>query len=501
MFAMTSSKNLNVTLIFLLVFFIALLNADLSITTLDPMAELKNFFGGIVEIDISKAPTYFEAILNTIAIAIVAIFVSAILGFFFALYFKYTLVRVSLAFTRAIHELFWALLFLQIFGLNTMTALLAIILPYSATLGKVYAEILEEHNIFPKELEPNKASKVSTFLYTKLPDAMPHLLSYTLYRFECALKSTAILGFVGLTTLGYYLQGSFMQGYYGEVWLILIIFYLIIATIKYWFTKYSAPILLIASFLYLDDFSGFNINNLIRFVTQDIIPSPIRKEQGLLQTYSWFENIVVNELVPGIFNTIVLTQTALIITAVLALIFFPLISKKFVSPTFGFLGNTLLVILRSTPEYILAYLFLQFFGPSMLPAVVALSLHNGAIIGYIMGGQSNELKLRADTTNKKVELYFFEVIPRIYGSFLAFLFYRWEVIMRESAILGILGISTLGFFIDSAIADIRLDKVVILLFFTALLNILVDYISRRVRNYLRLNTSLKSECSCLTLEK
>ena len=65
--------------------------------------------------------------------------------------------------------------------------------------------------------------------------------------------------------------------------------------------------------------------------------------------------------------------------------------------------------------------------------------------------------------------------------------------MRESAILGILGIHTLGFFIDSAIADIRLDKVVILLFFTALLNILVDYISRRVRSYLRISTSINCE--------
>ena len=129
-------------------------------------------------------------------------------------------------------------------------------------------------------------------------------------------------------------------------------------------------------------------------------------------------------------------------------------------------------------------------------AVLALALHNGAIIGFIMGQQTNELKLRIDTTKKSVELFGFEVLPRIYGSFLAFLFYRWEVIMRESAILGILGIHTLGFFIDSAIADIRLDKVVILLFFTALLNILVDYISRRVRKYLRLSKGITNSCKC-----
>jgi hypothetical protein len=44
--------------------------------------------------------------------------------------------------------------------------------------------------------------------------------------------------------------------------------------------------------------------------------------------------------------------------------------------------------------------------------------------------------------------YLYEVLPHIYGQFLAFLFYRWEIMMRESATLGILGIYTLGFFID-----------------------------------------------------
>ena len=198
---------------------------------------------------------------------------------------------------------------------------------------------------------------------------------------------------------------------------------------------------------------------------------------------------------PGIFNTIVLTQVSLMVTGVLALLLFPLISNHFVNKPSKFLGNITLVILRSTPEYILAYLFLQIWGPSMFPAVIALALHNGAIIGFIIGEQTNQLNLRVDSTSRKIERYSYEIIPRIYGSFLAFLFYRWEVIMRESAILGILGIATLGFYIDSAIADIRLDKVVILLFFTALLNILVDAISRKVRAYLRINTTIKNSCA------
>jgi phosphonate transport system permease protein len=126
----------------------------------------------------------------------------------------------------------------------------------------------------------------------------------------------------------------------------------------------------------------------------------------------------------------------------------------------------------------------------MLPAIIALSLHNGAIIAHLLGRYSNELNLRADAS-KGFNLYGFEVLPRLYGQFLAFLFYRWEVIMRETAILGILGIATLGFFVDSALADIRLDRVILLIVITAMLNIGVDSLSRLIRSRLRLSNQVE----------
>lgn len=123
-------------------------------------------------------------------------------------------------------------------------------------------------------------------------------------------------------------------------------------------------------------------------------------------------------------------------------------------------------------------------------AVVALALHNGAIIGHLIGRQSNLIVLRPDAP-RGLDRYGFEILPRVYGQFLAFLFYRWEVIMRETAILGILGIQTLGFYVDSAIADIRTDRMIFLIGVTALLNIGVDAFSRNLRARLRLTTHAK----------
>ena len=85
--------------------------------------------------------------------------------------------------------------------------------------------------------------------------------------------------------------------------------------------------------------------------------------------------------------------------------------------------------------------------------------------------------------------YSYEVLPRVYSQFLAYLFYRWEIILRETAILGILGISTLGFYIDSAIQDIRLDIAMMLITITALLNVCVDSLSRAIRSRYKLSMS------------
>ena len=59
--------------------------------------------------------------------------------------------------------------------------------------------------------------------------------------------------------------------------------------------------------------------------------------------------------------------------------------------------------------------------------------------------------------------------------------------MRESAILGILGITTLGFFIDSAIAEDKMDQFVLLLLVTAFLNMGIDSLSQRLRKGLHIS--------------
>lgn len=77
-------------------------------------------------------------------------------------------------------------------------------------------------------------------------------------------------------------------------------------------------------------------------------------------------------------------------------------------------------------------------------------------------------------------------MPRLYGQVLAYLLYHWEIILRESASLDMLGTATLGFLLDSAILDLGLVVAVVLIVATALIQKAVDALSRVLRRVLRI---------------
>ena len=223
-----------------------------------------------------------------------------------------------------------------------------------------------------------------------------------------------------------------------------------------------------------------------RFVGHDIVPRPLRDGgAGWDALGDWFLNILQRQVLPGVVDTLVLSQVALVAMAALALVLFPLITRR--AGRLGRpAGRVLLVVVRSTPEYMLAYVLLQVLGPSMLPAIIALALHNGGIVGYLMGGHADELAYRVDAP-RGLNLYFYETVPRLYGQFLAYVLYRWEIIIRESAIFGILGVPKLGYYVDAAISELRLDVALVLIIATGALSVAIDVLSRAVRRRLRID--------------
>jgi ABC-type phosphate/phosphonate transport system permease subunit len=147
----------------------------------------------------------------------------------------HVVIRVVIAAMRSVHELLWAVLLLAALGLNSFSAVLAIAIPYGGTLAKVFSEMLDEcPRSSARALRLAGASGIQVFLFGLLPHALPDMAAYAFYRFECAVRSSAVLGFFGFSTLGYYLRISFDNQHYREVWSYLWALVFLIVLLELW---------------------------------------------------------------------------------------------------------------------------------------------------------------------------------------------------------------------------------------------------------------------------
>ncbi|ACB33988.1 binding-protein-dependent transport systems inner membrane component [Leptothrix cholodnii SP-6] len=131
---------------------------------------------------------------------------------------------------RSVPELVWALVFVRVVGLGPTAGVLAIALTYGGMLGKVYGEILESGEAQPTEaLLRNGSGRLQAFFYGLLPQNAAELTSYTVYRWECAIRSSVVLGFVGAGGLGQQLDSSMKMFAGGEIATMLLVFIALVA--------------------------------------------------------------------------------------------------------------------------------------------------------------------------------------------------------------------------------------------------------------------------------
>ncbi len=119
--------------------------------------------------------------------------------------------RLLLNALRSIPELVWAALLLITAGLGPFAGTLALALHTTGVLGRLFAEAMENAPPGPGfALRVQGVGTLRVFVYATLPQVLPQLLSYTLYRWENNVRAAAVLGVVGAGGLGQLL--SFHMG-------------------------------------------------------------------------------------------------------------------------------------------------------------------------------------------------------------------------------------------------------------------------------------------------
>ncbi len=138
---------------------------------------------------------------------------------------------------RSVPELVWAALLLISAGLGPFAGTLALAVHTTGVLGRLFAEAVENAPPAPAfALRVQGVPEGRVFLYATLPQIVPQLLSYTLYRWENNIRAAAVLGVVGAGGLGQMLafhMGLFQMGETSSILLAMILLVVLVDLASY----------------------------------------------------------------------------------------------------------------------------------------------------------------------------------------------------------------------------------------------------------------------------
>jgi phosphonate transport system permease protein len=145
--------------------------------------------------------------------------------------------RLLLNALRSTPELVWAALLLIAAGLGPFAGTLALGLHTSGVLGRLFAESIENAAPGPAfALRVRGVSSMRVFWYATLPQVLPQLLSYSLYRWENNIRAAAVLGVVGAGGLGQMLafhMGLFQMAETSTVLLAMLVLVALVDALSY----------------------------------------------------------------------------------------------------------------------------------------------------------------------------------------------------------------------------------------------------------------------------
>ncbi|GAA4895089.1 PhnE/PtxC family ABC transporter permease [Actinomycetospora straminea] len=418
----------------------------------------------------------------------------------------WAMVRGVLVLPRAIHEVIWGLIFLSVLGLTPLVAVLAIGIPFGAVTAKVFAELLDEtpRRAYTAALASG-TPRLTALLYTLMPAAWSDLLSYGFYRFECAIRSAAILGLIGAGGLGFQLALSLQTLNYPEVWTALYALILLSAATDLW-----------SSAVRRRRASGAGASD--RVIGGSLVAGAVLVVGALWwvqldlavlvagDTWQLVLQILEDAWPPGLGGATVLglLQAALITVAmsVLAIVIafagasalaFPGAAGTALSPgrwlvvlvTRGFL-----IVLRALPPPVWALLFLFVMAPGVLPGAMALGVYTLGVLGRLMTESVENLDRRPQEAMRahgvpRPTVFCYAVVPAAAPRFVAFGLYRWEVTIRETVVVGVVGAGGLGLVLNQQLAAFDYSAAVTTLGVIVLLTAMVDATSAGVRRSLR----------------
>jgi phosphonate transport system permease protein len=447
-------------------------------------------------------------------------------------------IRALLGFLRAVPDLMWGLLFVVAVGLGSLAGTLALAVSYCGVLGRVYADVFEHVDPRPLEaLHATGATRVQVFLRAIWPQAAPGVIAYTLYSFECCVRAAAVLGFIGAGGIGYEINLSMRLFEYGQVFTLIAAFIVLVAATDALSRflrqrlRANAPLGSLAH-QHLENGGSFRQRRLrlpervtggklaallmvaaalsfyaSGFFTGALIDPELFKRVarfiGALfppESSLSFLRSLVGPLYQTIGISVMGTLIGIAIGSVLSL---PATSTLVYGEAEGagrrsvvsVLGRRaiytaarlILTTLRSIPELIWVLLCILAVGLGPFSGTVAIGLHTGGVLGKLYAETFEEVPpqpieaLRGGGASVS-QILLWGIWPQARPMLASYTVLRWEMNLRVSTILGLVGGGGLGQAIYNNIQLGFYPRVTTLVLIVYLLVIATDWVSDRLRN-------------------
>lgn len=412
------------------------------------------------------------------------------------------LCRAAVQVLRSFPALLLALPATFLFGLNSFSGAAAITVYTFSIMTRLTYEDLENAPAAPfHALTAMGVSGMKAYFRALVPAIAPSFATNALYLLEANVRHSAILGYVGAGGVGLLLNEKVSWREYEKVGTILILLFLTVCAIEQagaWLTRAAlgelrlqrrgkrlvlagsaAAVLLCTLTLQPPDFSH---------TSRALLQSMAR---GLLHPSPELLFSAAGDGVPALLlETVCIAFAGTCLGALAALILVFPSSPRVVPRPVGFFVRAVILMIRSVPFLIYGLIFIRVTGPGSFAGVLTLAMCSVGLLCKRFAQAIDGVDFRAVRALEamgvgRLPRLVWGMIPQLRSAFAAAVLYRFDVNLREAAVLGLVGAGGIGAPLVFAMNQYAWSEAAAMAVGLVLLAWGVDVLSSRVRTHLR----------------
>ena len=200
--------------------------------------------------------------------------------------------------------------------------------------------------------------------------------------------------------------------------------------------------------------------------------------------WSFWRAMVADALVETFHTATLGTIIALVLSVPVALLAARNVTP---SPTLNFVAKFILVASRSVNSLIWALLFVAVFGPGALAGTLAIAFRSIGFVGKLLAealeeAQRGPLEALTAAGAPRGAILLKGYWPQVEPSFWSVALFRWDINIRESAVLGLVGAGGIGVALDTALNNLYWDQVGLCLFVIFVVVIVAEIVTSAIRS-------------------